>query len=218
MKQELIFMGPPASGKGTQTKKLAAETGLIHVDTGSLLRAAMSEGTEAGKIAKDFVEKGQLVPVEVVAQIIKDRLSQDDVKDSFILDGFPRSIEQANMLDAMLKEIDADKEVSTKVIYFDVPIENLMERIIYRRSCPACGAIFNLKTMPIKQEGICDICGAELVQRKDDTEEIAKNRFDTYFNQTAPLIEFYDKRGILKKINATGSVDEIYEKLKDVIK
>ena len=118
----------------------------------------------------------------------------------------------------MLKEIDAGKEVSTKVIYFDVPIDNLMERIIYRRSCPKCGAIFNLKTMPIKQEGICDFCGDTLVQRKDDTEEIAKNRFETYFAQTAPLIDFYEQRGVLSKIDATGSIDEIYENLKEVIK
>jgi adenylate kinase len=217
MKKELIFMGPPASGKGTQTKKLAAETGFVHVDTGSLLREAMANGTEAGKIAKEFVEKGALVPVEVVAQIIKDRLSQDDVQKGFILDGFPRSIEQAEMLDEMLKEIDANKEVETKVIYFEIPIENLMERIIYRRSCPKCGAIYNLKTMPIKKEGLCDICEVELVQRKDDTEEIAKNRFDTYFAQTAPLIDFYEKRGLLVKLDATGSIDEIYNKLKEVI-
>ena len=217
MKKELIFMGPPASGKGTQTKKLAAETGLVHVDTGSLLREAMAKGTEAGKIAKDYVEKGALVPVEVVAQIIKDRLKQDDVQKGFILDGFPRSIEQAEMLDDMLKEIDNGKEVQTKVIYFEIPIENLMERIIYRRSCPKCGAIYNLKTMPIKQEGICDACGSELVQRKDDTEEIAKKRFDTYFEQTAPLIDFYSNRGLLVKLDATGSIDEIYNKLKEVI-
>lgn len=210
-------MGPPASGKGTQTKKLAAETGFTHVDTGSLLREAMAKGTEAGKIAKDYVEKGALVPVEVVAQIIKDRLSQDDVQKGFILDGFPRSIEQANMLDEMLKEIDAEKEVNTKVIYFDVPIENLMERIIYRRSCPACGAIYNLKTTPIEKEGFCNECSTALVQRKDDTEEIAKNRFETYFAQTAPLIDFYEKRGILVKLDATGSIDEIYNKLKEVI-
>ena len=210
-------MGPPASGKGTQTKKLAAETGFVHVDTGSLLREAMANGTEAGKIAKEYVEKGALVPVEVVAQIIKDRLSQDDVQKGFILDGFPRSIEQAEMLDEMLKEIDANKDVDTKVIYFDIPIENLMERIIYRRSCPKCGAIYNLKTMPIKKEGLCDICEVELVQRKDDTEEIAKNRFDTYFAQTAPLIEFYEKRGLLVKLDATGAIDEIYSKLKEVI-
>ncbi len=218
MKKELIFMGPPASGKGTQTKKLAAETGFVHVDTGSLLREAMAKGTEAGKIAKDYVEKGALVPVEVVAQIIKDRLKQDDVQKGFILDGFPRSIEQAEMLDDMLKEIDEGKEVQTKVIYFEIPIENLMERIIYRRSCPKCGAIYNLKTMPIKQEGICDACGSELVQRKDDTEEIAKKRFDTYFEQTAPLIDFYTNRGLLVKLDATGSIDEIYNKLKEVIK
>ena len=218
MKKELIFMGPPASGKGTQTKKLAAETGLVHVDTGSLLREAMAQGTEAGKIAKDYVERGALVPVEVVAQIIKDRLKQDDVQKGFILDGFPRSIEQAEMLDDMLKEIDDGKEVQTKVIYFEIPIENLMERIIYRRSCPKCGAIYNLKTMPIKQEGICDACGSELVQRKDDTEEIAKKRFDTYFEQTAPLIDFYNNRSLLVRLDATGSIDEIYNKLKEVIK
>ena len=218
MKKELIFMGPPASGKGTQTKKLAAETGLVHVDTGSLLREAMAQGTEAGKIAKDYVERGALVPVEVVAQIIKDRLKQDDVQKGFILDGFPRSIEQAEMLDDMLKEIDDGKEVQTKVIYFEIPIENLMERIIYRRSCPKCGAIYNLKTMPIKQEGICDACCSELVQRKDDTEEIAKKRFDTYFEQTAPLIDFYNNRGLLVRLDATGSIDEIYNKLKEVIK
>ncbi len=218
MKKELIFMGPPASGKGTQTKKLSAETGFVHVDTGSLLREAMAKGTEAGKIAKDYVEKGALVPVEVVAQIIKDRLKQDDVQKGFILDGFPRSTEQAEMLDEMLKEIDAGVEAKATVIYFDIPIENLMERIIYRRSCPKCGAIYNLKTTPIEKEGHCNECGAELVQRKDDTEEIAKNRFDTYFAQTAPLIDFYEKRGVLVKLDATGSIDEIYEKLKEVVK
>ena len=217
MKKELIFMGPPASGKGTQTKKLSEETGFVHVDTGSLLREAMAKGTEAGKIAKDYVEKGALVPVEVVAQIIKDRLKQPDVQKGFILDGFPRSIEQAEMLDEMLKEIDANTQAEAKVIYFDIPIENLMERIIYRRSCPKCGAIYNLKTTPIAKEGICNECGTALVQRKDDTEEIAKNRFDTYFAQTAPLIDFYEKRGILVKLDATGTIDEIYNKLKEVI-
>ncbi len=217
MKKELIFMGPPASGKGTQTKKLAQDTGLVHVDTGSLLREAMANETAAGKIAKDYVEKGQLVPVDVVANIIKERLKQDDVQKGFILDGFPRSIEQAELLDKMLEEIDGNKEVDMKVIYFDIPIENLMERIIYRRSCPACGAIFNIKTMPIKKEGFCDACGAELVQRKDDTEEVAKNRFDTYFSQTSPLVAFYEKRGVLTKLDATGSIDEIYAKLKQAI-
>ena len=218
MKTELIMVGPPASGKGTQTKKLAAESGLKHVDTGSMLREAVSSGTEAGKIAKGFMDKGQLVPVEIVARIIKERLSKDDCKNGFILDGFPRSLEQAKILDTILKEIDGDNEVALKVVYFDIPVDNLIERIVNRRSCPACGAIFNVKTMTLKNEGKCDNCNTELVQRADDNEETAKSRFNTYFEQTAPLIEFYEKRGNLVKIDATGSIDEVFENLKAVIK
>ena len=218
MKTELIMVGPPASGKGTQTKKLAAESGLKHVDTGSMLREAVATGTEAGKIAKGFMDKGQLVPVELVARIIKERLSKDDCKNGFILDGFPRSLEQAKILDTILEEIDGDNEVSLKVVYFDIPVDNLIERIVNRRSCPACGAIFNVKTMTLKNEGKCDNCNTDLVQRADDNEETAKSRFNTYFEQTAPLIELYEKRGVLVKIDATGSIDEVFEKLKAVIK
>ena len=218
MKTELIMVGPPASGKGTQTKKLAAESGLKHVDTGSMLREAVATGTEAGKIAKGFMDKGQLVPVELVARIIKERLSKDDCKNGFILDGFPRSLEQAKILDTILEEIDGDNEVSLKVVYFDIPVDNLIERIVNRRSCPACGAIFNVKTMTLKNEGKCDNCNTDLVQRADDNEETAKSRFNTYFEQTAPLIELYEKRGVLVKIDATGSIDEVFEKLKEVIK
>jgi len=218
MKKELIMVGPPASGKGTQTKKLAAETGLKHVDTGSMLREAVANGTEAGKIAKGYMDKGQLVPVEIVARIIKERLMQDDCKNGFILDGFPRSLEQANILDTILKEIDGDNEVSLKVIYFDIPFNNLIERIVNRRSCPACGAIFNVKTMTLKNEGKCDFCNTDLVQRADDNEETATLRFNTYFEQTAPLVEFYKNRGVLVKINAQGSIDEVFENLKVVTK
>ena len=218
MKTELIMVGPPASGKGTQTKKLAAETGLKHVDTGSMLREAVSQGTEAGNIAKGYMDKGQLVPVEIVARIIKERLSKDDCKNGFILDGFPRSLEQANILDTILNEIDKDNEVALKVVYFEIPMNNLIERIVNRRSCPACGAIYNVKTMTLKNEGKCDACNTELVQRADDNEETAKSRFNTYFEQTAPLIDFYDKRGQLVKIDATGSIDEVFVNLKAVIK
>ena len=217
MKKELIMVGPPASGKGTQTKKLAAETGLKHVDTGSMLREAVSNGTEAGKIAKGFMDKGQLVPVEIVARIIKERLMKDDCKNGFILDGFPRSTEQAAILDNILEEIDGDNEVSLKVIYFDIPMDNLIERIVNRRSCPACGAIFNVKTMTLKNDGKCDICNADLVQRADDNEETAKSRFNTYFEQTAPLVDLYEKRGVLVKIDAAGSIDEVFESLKAVV-
>ena len=218
MKKELIMVGPPASGKGTQTKKLVEETGLKHVDTGSMLREAVANGTEAGKIAKGFMDKGQLVPVEIVARIIKERLMKDDCKNGFILDGFPRSLEQANILDTILKEIDGDNEVSLKVVYFDIPMDNLIERIVNRRSCPKCGAIFNIKTMTMKNEGKCDFCGADLVQRADDNEETAKSRFNTYFEQTAPLTDLYEKRGVLVKIDATGTIDEVFENLKAAVK
>ena len=218
MKTELIMVGPPASGKGTQTKKLAAETGLKHVDTGSMLREAVAAGTEAGNIAKGFMDKGQLVPVEIVARIIKERLMKDDCKNGFILDGFPRSLEQAEILDKILGEIDANEDVNLKDIYFDIPMDNLVERIVNRRSCPACGAIFNIKTMTLKNDGKCDNCDTELVQRADDNEETAKSRFNTYFEQTAPLTELYEKRGNLVKINAAGTIDEVFESLKAAIK
>ncbi len=217
MKKELIMVGPPASGKGTQTKKLVAETGLKHVDTGSMLREAVAAKTEAGVIAKEYMDKGQLVPVEIVGRIIKDRLSKEDCKDGFILDGFPRSLEQAGILDDILAELDKDKEVDLKVVYFDMPIDNLIERIVNRRSCPACGAIFNVKTMTLKNEGKCDFCDADLVQRADDNEETAKSRFNTYFEQTAPLIDLYEKRGNLVRVNAAGSIDEVFAELKKVI-
>ncbi len=217
MKKELIMVGPPASGKGTQTKKLVAETGLKHVDTGSMLREAVAAKTEAGMIAKEYMDKGQLVPVEIVGRIIKERLSQDDCKKGFILDGFPRSLEQAEILDNILAELDKDEDVDMKVVYFDMPIDNLVERIVNRRSCPACGAIFNVKTMTLKKDGKCDFCETELVQRADDNEETAKSRFNTYFEQTAPLIDLYEKRGKLVKVNAAGSIDEVFAALKEVI-
>ncbi|MDD3236529.1 MAG: adenylate kinase [Candidatus Gastranaerophilales bacterium] len=213
MKKELVFVGPPASGKGTQTEKLAAETGLPHVDTGSLLRSAIKSGSEMGKIANSFIEKGNLVPTELVAKIIQERLAQKDCEKGFILDGYPRSLEQAEALDSIL-----EKGSKLKVIYFDIPIDNLVERIVNRRSCPKCGAIFNIKTMKMKDINKCQACGADLVQRADDTEEIAKARFDTYFKQTAPLVDFYEKRGELIRLDAQGSIDEVYTKLKEAIK
>lgn len=218
IKKELIMVGPPASGKGTQTKKLVEETGLKHVDTGSMLREAVASGTEAGKIAKSFMDKGQLVPVEIVARIIKERLSKEDCKNGFILDGFPRSLEQAEILDKILAEIDEKNEVDLKVVYFEIPIDNLIERIVYRRSCPDCGAIYNIKTMSLKESGKCDACGTELIQRADDNEETAKSRFNTYFEQTAPLIDLYEKRNVLVKIDATGTINEVFENLKKAVK
>ena len=217
-KKELVFLGPPASGKGTQTSKLSQYLNFPHVDTGSLLRKALSEGTPDGLIAKSYIEKGQLVPVEIVASIIKSRLGESDCANGFILDGFPRSTEQAELLEGMLKEIDAGKDVSFKVIYFDIDQQLLLDRIIYRRSCSKCGKIYNLLSLKPQKEGVCDECDAELIQRKDDTAETAKARFDTYFKETAPLIDFYEKKGSLTKIDANGEVGEVWERLLEAVK
>lgn len=217
MKKELIFLGPPACGKGTQTSKLAEYLGFPHVDTGSLLRAEIKNGTDKGKIAQSYIDKGNLVPVELVAAIIKDRLSQDDCKNGYILDGYPRSIEQADLLEVINKEIDGNIQADFRAIYFDLDTEILISRIVNRRSCPNCGEIYNTKFKPSKVEGICDKCGSGLTQRKDDNEETAKARFDTYFHETAPLIEYYKKKNSLKTISADGSIDEVWERLLNVI-
>lgn len=218
MKKELIFIGPPASGKGTQTEKLSKELNLPHVDTGSLLRKAIKSGSEIGKIANSYIEKGNLVPIDIVASIIKERLMEKDCEKGFILDGYPRSLEQATALDTILSEVNKDEAVKPMVLYFDIPLDNLVERIVNRRSCPNCGAIFNIKTMKMKNINYCDKCLSELVRREDDTEEIAKARFNTYFEQTEPLVDFYEKRGDLVRIDAIGTIDEVFEKLKEAVK
>ena len=220
MKKELIFLGPPACGKGTQTAKLAEFLNLPHVDTGSLLRAEIKNQTPDGIIAKSFIDKGQLVPVDLVAKIIKNRLSQDDCRDGYILDGYPRSVDQADKLDVINNEINSkrDVEVDFKAIYFDIDTNVLVERIVNRRSCPVCGEIYNLAFKAPQKNGICDKCGTELVQRKDDTREVAQARFDTYFKETAPLIEYYKNKGTLKTIDANGSIDEVWERLLEIIK
>lgn len=217
MKREMIFLGPPACGKGTQTNKLAEYFNLPHVDTGSLLRAEIQSGSDNGKTAKQFIDKGQLVPVELVAKIIKDRLSQKDCENGYILDGFPRSAEQANMLTKINEELDGDKEVSFKAVYFDLDQEILISRIVNRRSCPKCGEIYNIKFHPPKVEDTCDKCGTELTQRKDDNEETAKARFETYFNETAPLVDYYKNKNVLRTIDANGSIDEVWERLLKVV-
>ena len=171
VRKQMIFLGPPACGKGTQTNRLSEEMKLPHVDTGSLLRAEIKNGTENGKIAKSYIDKGNLVPVELVASIIKDRLAQDDCKNGYILDGYPRSVEQADLLEDINKEINGNDKADFRAIYFDLDPEILIARIVNRRSCPKCGEIYNTKFKPTKVAGICDKCGAELTQRKDDNEK-----------------------------------------------
>ena len=217
MKKELIFLGPPACGKGTQTNRLSEYLGFPHIDTGSLLRAEIASGSEEGQTAKSFIDKGQLVPIELVARIIAKKLAGEDCKNGYVLDGFPRSLEQAEELEAINKQVDGDSPVSFKAIYFDIDTQILLERIIYRQSCPVCGEIYNKKFKPSKMENICDKCNVELKTRADDNAETAKARFDTYFEQTAPLVKFYQDKGVLYKIDANGSIDEVWKRLLAVV-
>ena len=217
MKKELIFLGPPACGKGTQTNMLSEYLGFPHIDTGSLLRAEIAKETEEGLVAKSFIDKGQLVPIDLVATIIGKKLAEDDCKNGYVLDGYPRSLEQAIELDKINERVDGDEEVSFKAIYFDIDTQILLERIIYRQSCPVCGEIYNKKFKPSKVEDVCDKCNVKLKTRDDDNAEVAQKRFDTYFEQTAPLIEFYEKKGVLHKIDANGSIDEVWERLLEAV-
>ena len=217
IKTELIFLGPPACGKGTQTARLAEHLHFPHIDTGSLLRNEINNATEAGIEAKKFIDKGNLVPVELVSRIIKNRLAKEDCKSGYILDGFPRSLEQAEQLTKINAELDKNIKADFKAIYFDINPSILIDRIVNRRSCKDCGEIYNLLFKAPKKEGICDKCGGKLTQRKDDTREVAQARFDTYDRETAPLVEYYTKQGALKSINANGTIEEVWQRLLDVI-
>ena len=217
MKKELIFLGPPACGKGTQTNMLSEYLEFPHIDTGSLLRAEIAKETEEGKIAKSFIDKGQLVPVDLVGTIIGKKLASDECKNGYVLDGYPRSLEQARMLDEINARVDGEEKASFKAIYFDIDTDILIDRIVNRKSCPICGEIYNKKYKPAKVTGKCDKCNVDLVTRADDTEEIAKKRFETYYEQTAPLVEFYENKGILYKIDANGTIDEVWKRLIEVV-
>lgn len=217
MKRELIFLGPPACGKGTQTNRLAEYLDFPHIDTGSLLRAEIAKETEDGLIAKSFIDKGHLVPVDLVATMIGKRLAQSDCDNGYVLDGYPRSMEQALRLEDINARNDKGTQATFKAIYFDIDTELLIERIVNRQSCPKCGEIYNKKFKKPLVENICDKCNVELKTRKDDTEEIARERFNTYFEETAPLIKFYEDKGVLYKINANGAIDEVWERLLSVV-
>ena len=217
MKKELIFLGPPACGKGTQTNKLSEYLNLPHIDTGSLLRAEIAKESEEGIIAKSFIDKGQLVPIDLVATIIGKKLANKDCENGYVLDGYPRSLEQAKKLDEINSSVDGDNKVDFKAIYFDIDTQILIDRIINRQSCPICGEIYNKKFKPSKIENICDKCNVELKTRDDDTEEVARKRFDTYYEQTSPLIKFYEDKNVLHKIDANGSIEEVWNRLLKIV-
>lgn len=206
----LVFLGAPGAGKGTQAKRLVEKYGIPQISTGDLLRAAVAAGTPLGKEAKAYMDRGELVPDSVVLGMVKERLSQDDCKKGFILDGFPRNVAQAEALDKMLAEMNMPLDLALNL---DVPFDDLMKRLTGRRTCKSCGQMYNIYYSPSKEEGKCDKCGGELFQRDDDKEETIRKRLEVYKAQTEPLIDYYTKKGILKSVAGTGNIDEIFSSI-----
>lgn len=207
---KLVFLGAPGAGKGTQAKKLVEKYAIPQISTGDLLRAAVAAGTALGKEAKSYMDKGELVPDRVVLGMVEERLKQDDCKKGYILDGFPRNTAQAEALDKMLSSLNMPLDAAVSV---DVPFDDLMKRLTGRRTCKACGQMYNVYFNPPQKTGICDKCGGELFQRDDDKEETIKKRLDVYNAQTAPLFDYYKSKGILKSVAGTGSIDEIFSNI-----
>ncbi|MEN2985525.1 MAG: adenylate kinase [Thermodesulfovibrionaceae bacterium] len=206
----LVFLGAPGAGKGTQAKKLVEKYGIPQISTGDLLRAAVAEGTALGKEAKAYMDRGELVPDSIVLGMVKERISQDDCKKGFILDGFPRNVAQAEALDKMLSEMSIPLDLALNI---DVPFEDLMKRLTGRRTCRVCGQMYNIYYSPPKVDGKCDKCGGELFQRDDDKEETIRKRLEVYRAQTEPLIDYYSKKGIFQNVEGIGSIDEIFNSI-----
>jgi adenylate kinase len=198
----LILLGAPGAGKGTVAKMLTAIDGSVQISTGDILRAAVKEGTELGRRAKAYMDAGDLVPDELIMGIMKERLKEDDCQAGFLLDGFPRTIPQAQQLKVLLADLDIKLDAAVNL---DVPRDVILDRLTTRRTCVDCGAIYNVKSMPPKVEGVCDKCGGKVVQRDDETEEAIVNRLDVYNEKTAPLVDYYKDEGALMGVNATSS-------------
>ncbi|AAM04521.1 TPA: adenylate kinase [Methanosarcina acetivorans] len=209
----IILFGPPGAGKGTQAKKLVDFYGIPQISTGDILRANVREGTELGLAAKAYMDKGELVPDQVLIGIIKNRLNEADCEKGFILDGYPRTVPQADALEAILDEIEKPIDV---VLNLEVPDEVLVGRISGRLMCK-CGASYHIISNPPKKDNVCDICGGEVFQRADDTAEAVQNRLDVYKKQTQPLINYYKEKGILVTLDGTKEIDVVFEDLKAIL-
>lgn len=205
---KVVMLGAPGAGKGTQAKRLAAKYNLPHISTGDIFRANIKEGTELGFKAKEYMDRGSLVPDEITIGMLIDRISADDCSKGYILDGFPRNLNQAKNLSKALEEIGTDIDYAIDV---DVPDENIIERMSGRRACLNCGTTYHIEYLKSKVEGICDHCSTELVIREDDKAETVKNRLLIYHEQTAPLLEYYDNKGILKKVDGTLEINKVFE-------
>ncbi|MBO6008563.1 MAG: adenylate kinase [Lachnospiraceae bacterium] len=204
---KIIMLGAPGAGKGTQAKMIAEKYSIPHVSTGDIFRANIKNGTELGKQAKEYMDAGKLVPDELTVKILLDRVAQDDCKNGYVLDGFPRTIPQAEVLEDALNKLGDKIDYAVNV---DVPDENIVRRMSGRRACLKCGATYHIEHIPPKQEGICDTCGSELVLRDDDKPETVLNRLKVYHDQTQPLIDFYTERNVLKTVDGTRDMKDVF--------
>lgn len=212
--KSIILLGAPGAGKGTNAKRICAYYNIPHISTGDMFREAIKNKTSLGELASSYISKGLLVPDSVTIGLVKERLAKDDCKDGYLLDGFPRTINQAEAL----KEIGNELARPVKyVINIEVPEEVLVERITGRRVCKVCGAPYHIKNMPSKVEGVCDLCGGELIQRKDDNEETLKARLNEYHQNTLPLIQYYSKENLLHEVSGVKDLDELLKDLNAII-
>jgi len=211
---KLLIMGRPGAGKGTQAVNIREYYNIPHISTGDMFRAAIKNQTKLGLTAKSYMDKGALVPDEVTIGIVEERLLEDDCKNGFLLDGFPRTIAQAEALDAFLKKNGVKLDA---VLDVNVPASILVRRMVGRRVCKTCGATYHVEFNPSKVEGVCDNCGSPLIQRADDTEATATNRLAVYDENTAPLLDYYKKQNILKTVNGDQSLEKVFEDIKDVL-
>ena len=211
---KIIMLGAPGAGKGTQAKLIAEKYGVPHISTGDIFRANIRNGTELGKEAKEYMDKGLLVPDELTVRLLLDRVAQDDCKNGYVLDGFPRTIPQAEVLDKELIKLGDSVDFAVDV---DVPDENIIRRMSGRRACLNCGATYHIVNIPPKKEGICDVCGSELVLRDDDQPETVKNRLKVYHEQTQPLIEYYTGKGVLRTVDGTLPMEEVFDAIVKIL-
>ena len=211
---KIIMLGAPGAGKGTQAKKIAGKYNIPHISTGDIFRANIKNGTELGKKAKTYMDQGLLVPDELVVDLVVDRVNQDDCTDGYVLDGFPRTIPQAEALTEALKKLGQKMDHAIDV---DVPDENIVNRMSGRRACVGCGATYHMVYAPVKQEGICDTCGKELILRDDDKPETVQKRMNVYHEQTQPLIDYYTREGILRTVDGTTDIDEVFRQIVNIL-
>ncbi|MBM6826344.1 adenylate kinase [Mordavella massiliensis] len=211
---KVVMLGAPGAGKGTQAKKIAAKYSIPHISTGDIFRANIKNGTELGKKAKTYMDQGLLVPDELVVDLVVDRVNQEDCANGYVLDGFPRTIPQA---EALTKALAGQGQKLDYAIDVDVPDENIVRRMGGRRACVGCGATYHLEYAPPKQEGICDTCGGELILRDDDKPETVTKRLGVYHEQTQPLIDYYTNAGILKRVDGTVDIDEVFQAITEIL-